>query len=259
MIATQVLQTPDGAAVGVRHAGSIGPALVFVHGVGSTAAIWDMQLAAFADRYRCFSIELRGNGVPPDPDPSLITRPGFASDVLTVLDWAGVERATLVGCSLGGVVGFELWSRAPERIESYVIVGSFAKYPDGQVYADGVKEAVRAAGDMTSFARMRAAKLSMPPDREAETIEQMALKSVTSYLASTQATWTGDYTAVLLTITVRSLVTCGERDAVAPPALSRAIASGIPGSRYELVPDAGHVANADNPQAFNAMLEKFLA
>jgi 3-oxoadipate enol-lactonase len=258
MIASVALQASDGAALGVRYAGDAGPSLVFVHGVGSTAAIWDAQLEAFANRFRCFAIDLRGNGVPPDPDPALITRAGFATDVLTTLDWAGVERATLIGCSLGGVVGFELWSRAPQRIASLVIVGSFAKYPDGQVYADSVKEAVLSTGDMAAFARARAAKLGLPPEREAETIEQMAVKSIPSYLASTQATWTGDYTAVLSTIAVPTLVTCGERDAVAPPALSQIIASGIPGATFEVVPDAGHVANADNPGAFNAMLEAFL-
>ena len=85
-------------------------ALVFVHGVGSTAAIWDHQLEAFGDDRVCAAIELRGNGAcKPDPDPSLITREGFAEDVLTVADALQRERFTLVGCSLGGVVAFELW------------------------------------------------------------------------------------------------------------------------------------------------------
>ncbi len=260
MIHTATLTGPDGVATGVRYAGERGPALVFVHGVGSTAAIWDAQLEAFSNTYACLAIELRGNGVPkPEPDPASITRPGFAADVLAVLAWAGVDRFTLVGCSLGGVVAFELWTREPARFDAMAIVGSFAVYPDGQIYADGIKAAVRASGDMPAFARARAPKLGLPPERERETIEQMAMKMLPSYLAATQATWTGDYTSVLSTIDVPVLVTCGERDAIAPLKLSQEIAREIPGAQLETVPEAGHVANADNPAAFNALLERFLS
>lgn len=260
MIETLSLQAPDGAHTGARRSGSHGEALVFVHGVGSTAAIWDTQLDAFAATNRCYAIELRGNGVPkPEPDPGLITRRGYAHDVLAIADAAGIDRFTLVGCSLGGVVAFELWSIAPQRIASMVIVGSFAAYPNAQAYADGIASAANAAGDMMTFASERAARLGLPPERLRETVEQMGCKDLRSYLAATQATWTGDYRALLPTIDVPVLVACGERDAIAPLALSQEIAAGIPGARLHEVPNAGHVANADAPETFNAMLREFLA
>ncbi|MEO9263768.1 MAG: alpha/beta hydrolase, partial [Candidatus Baltobacteraceae bacterium] len=250
MIETFDVRTPDGAAAAARYSGTGGSALVFVHGVGSTAAIWDRQILAFGDGHRAYAIELRGNGVPkPEPDPSLITRSGYARDVLAVCDRAGIDRFTIVGCSLGGVVAFELWGCAPQRIASMVIVGSFAAYPNGNAYAQSVEAAVREAGDMETFAHVRAAKLGLPPERMRETVEQMAVKTVDSYLAATQATWTGDYTSMLGTIDVPVLVTRGERDGIAPPALSQVIVDGIPRARLALVPSAGHVANADNPAA----------
>ncbi len=260
MIETLSLQTSDGASAGARHDGANGSALLFVHGVGSTAAIWDRQLAAFAATHRCYAIELRGNGVPkPEPDPALITRRGYARDVLAVADAAGIDRFTIVGCSLGGVVAFELWSYAPERIESMAIVGSFAAYPNAQAYADAIAAAVRAAGTMATFANERAARLGLPPERLRETLDQMACKDVHSYLAATQATWTGDYRALLPTIDVPVLVACGEHDAIAPLALSEEIARGIPSARLQVIPGAGHVANADAPAAFNALLAEHLA
>lgn len=260
MIETVTVSAPDGAATGARRAGDQGPALVFVHGVGSTAAIWDSQLTAFADRYRCCAIELRGNGVPkPEPDPALISRAGYAADVLAVADALGIDRFTIVGCSLGGVVAFELWKRAPQRIDAMVIVGSFAQYPNAEAYADGIIAAVNAAGEMSSFAQARAAKLGLPPERTRETIEQMACKAVPSYVAATRATWTGDYTATLPTITVPVLVTCGDHDLIAPLVLSQQIAAGIPGAHLSVVEHAGHVANADAPARFNRMLDEFLS
>jgi 3-oxoadipate enol-lactonase len=249
----------DGAAAGGRHAGASGPALIFVHGVGSTAAIWDSQLDEFGGDFRAVAIELRGNGALADPDPALITREGFAQDVLAVAEASGIDRFTIVGCSLGGVVAFELWKRTPERIEAMVIVGSFAQYPNAQGYADGVKAAARAAGDMANFAQIRAPKLGLPPERTKVTIDQMARKSIPCYVASTQATWTGDYREVLPSIGVPVLVACGQRDTIAPRALSDEITAGIPGARFVEIPEAGHVANADNPQAFNRELRAFLS
>lgn len=242
-----------------RMSGGRGDAVVFVHGVGSTAAIWDYQLRALGDAYRCFAVELRGNGVPkPETRPEEITRDGFVDDVLAVADAAGAERFHFVGCSLGGVVGFELWKRAPQRVRSLTFVGSFAWYPDAAAYVQSVIGAVETAGTMERFAHERAKKLGMPPGKRTdETIEQMACKTVPSYCAATHATWTGDYRDLLDQIAVPALVICGERDTVAPPPFSQEIAGRIPGSRLEIIPGAGHVTNADAPDRFNELLRVF--
>ena len=78
------------------------------------------------------------------------------------------------------------------------------------------------------------------------------------FLAATEATWTGDYRDVLPTIDVPTLVAYGEHDAVAPRALAEEIANGIRGSRIVAIANAGHVANADEPGTFNALLREFL-
>ncbi|MBV9233167.1 MAG: alpha/beta fold hydrolase, partial [Candidatus Eremiobacteraeota bacterium] len=168
---------PDGARTGARVARPPRTArgtLVLVHGVGSTAAIWDRQLAAFRDDYLCAAVELRGNGTLPDPDPGSITRQGYAADVLAVADALGAERFTIAGCSLGGVVAFELWQRAAWRIDAMFILGSFARYPDGQRYADSICAQARELGDVRAFGELRAAQLGLPPERLRETIDQYA-------------------------------------------------------------------------------------
>lgn len=243
-----------------RAAGSHGDAVIFVHGVGSTAAIWDYQLEPLSAQYRCFAVELRGNGVPkPEPPPELITREGFVDDVLAIADAAGAQRFHFVGCSLGGVVGFELWKRAPERVLSLTFVGSFAWYPDAEHYVANVIEAVTTAGTMERFAHERARKLGMPPGKRTdETIAQMACKTLDSYIASSRATWTGEYRDILPRITVPTLVICGEKDAVAPPKFSEEIAGQIPGAQLHVIENAGHVTNADTPDVFNELLLGFL-
>jgi len=139
-----------------------------------------------------------------------------------------------------------------------VLLGTFARYPDGDRQVQAITAEVRAAGDMRAFGERRAAKLGLAAARLHETIEQMACKSVECYLASTQATWTGDYRDVLASINVPVLVAYGEHDVVAPRPLSEEIAWAIPGAKLAMVPAAGHVANADNPAAFNELLRGFL-
>ena len=232
--------------------------LVFVHGVGSTAAIWDYQLEAFGGERLCAAVELRGNGASkPDPNPASITRGGYAEDVLAVADALEIEAFTLVGCSLGGVVAFELWKRARHRVAAMVILGSFARYPDGEQYAERISVQARETGDMRRFGEIRAAKLGLPQHRLRETVEQFAGKSLECFLAATQATWTGDYRDILASIDVPVLVAYGEHDVVAPRPLAQEIASGIPGARLEVVAGAGHVSNADRPESFNALVRSF--
>ena len=249
-----------GVIAGCRLSGRDGAALIFVHGVGSTAAIWDAQLRAFEDDYRCFAVELRGNGASkPDPDPHTITRDGYVDDVLAVAGAVQCDRFHFIGCSLGGVVGFELYRRAPQRIRSLTFLGSFAAYPDGAAYAAGIIESVQRAGSMENFANERVRVLGLPAGtRREETVSQMACKSVQSYQAATLATWTGDYRTMLAGIAVPVLVVHGENDPVAPARFSQEIAANVPGARLERIPLAGHVANADNPEAFNALLREFL-
>src|SRR5579864_4739817 len=104
--------------------GGAGEPVLFVHGVGSTAAIWDYQLADLGDSYRCFAVELRGNGAArPTAQASTITREGYVEDVLGVADASGAPAFHFVGCSLGGVVGFELWKQVPDRMRSITFVG----------------------------------------------------------------------------------------------------------------------------------------
>jgi len=261
MIETRWLKSADGVDVGVRRAGERGPAIIFVHGVGSTAAIWDYQLKGLASRFRCFAVELRGNGAAPDPPPESITRDGFVQDVLTVAAAAGLDHFHLVGCSLGGVVGFELWREAKSRVASLVLADSFVAYPNAEAAANTIIADVKAAGSLRSFAEGRVARVipsGAPPQRFTETVEQYACKSIPSYIASTYATWTGDYRADLATITAPALVICGELDPIAPIALSREIADGISGAKLIVIPGASHVSNADEPAAFNAALEAFL-
>lgn len=261
----------DGLKIAYSDAGA-GPAIVFLHGIGSTRDVWEPQLEALAERYRCIAVEYRGYGeseVPPPKsltpnatDPQAISRAAFARDVFAVLDACAETKAHFCGLSLGGVVTFECFSSHPERVVSLALADTFAYYPRG---VETLGERLKALVDlgMEGFAASRAPGIHHPY-APAAVIErarkQMQSVSLPVYLAATRATWTGDYRALLPKIDRPVLVVWGEYDrAVAPFSLSEEIALLVPDCRgLVTLPDAGHVSNVDNPKFFDEALVAFL-
>ena len=261
----------DGLSIAYIDEGN-GPPIVFLHGVGATKKMWAPQMSMLSERFRCIALDYRGYGeseVPPEKslapdsrDAKAISRAAYARDVVAVLDAAGVNAAHICGCSLGGVVALETYDAKPARVKSLALVDTFASYPRGGSSIDerianldklGIKE----------FAKTRAPGIHKPDAPKTlidQSADDMASIPLSVYKASTRATWTGDYRALLPRISVPAEVFWGELDTtIAPHELSEELANGIPTcSGVVRVPHAGHVANLDNPEFFNLALEAFI-
>src|SRR6266852_5404770 len=108
-----------------------GPALVLLHGLGSSSADWALQLPAFAARYRVISVDLRGHGLSQDGARSY-TVVQMAEDVASLLAQLGEPPAHVVGLSLGGCTAQILAARHPQCVRSLVLCNTFARLrPDG--------------------------------------------------------------------------------------------------------------------------------
>lgn len=261
----------DGLKIAYVEAGD-GPPIVFLHGVGATKRCWQPQLDVLAERFRCIALDYRGYGeseMPPQAslapearDAKAISRAAYARDVMAVLDATGLDAAHLCGCSLGGVVAMECFDAKPARVKSLALVDTFAFYPGA---AESMDERVAALDKLgiVEFARTRAPGV-LKPDADPAVAEaaraDMASIPLEVYKASTRATWTGDYRALLPRIGIPAEVFWGEADTqIAPLALSEQLAAGIPTcSGVVRIPHAGHVPNLDNPEFFNLGLEAFI-
>jgi 3-oxoadipate enol-lactonase len=96
-------------------------------------------------------------------------------------------------------------------------------------------------------------------DLRAETIETMAAIDPDAYRIGAQAVWLADQRDRVAAIRVPALVLCGTEDRITPPILSEELAASIQGARFEPIADSGHLANAEQPAAFNAAIDRFLA
>lgn len=240
----------------------VGDAIIFLHGVGATKRCWAAQLHALSHKFRCIALDYRGYGESDVPPVETISREAYAHDVAAVMDAANIDNAILCGNSLGGVVALEFYNRFANRVRSLVLVDSFAYYPGG---VENMPERIKTLDDLgiEKFAETRSRALFGPdaPDSLVERARaDLASIPLDVYKASTRATWTGDYRALLPTIEVGTMVIWGEFDTkIAPRALSEELARDIPAcDGVSEIPHAGHIPQMENPSAFNALLADFL-
>ena len=247
-----------GVGVEERGGGNAVP-IVFLHGVGSDKSVWRPQLAHFARGRRAIGFDYPGYGESgPVADAS---RDDFAAAMLAAMDALHVERAHVCGLSLGGVVAIAMHAAAPGRCASLVLADSFAIHPDGTAIHQRSVDASRAMA-MRDLAEARVDMLlgsAAPPELRAEVVETMAAIDPHAYRIGAEAVWLADQRDRAAGIAVPTLVLCGAEDRITPPALSEALAALIPGARLATIEAAGHLANAEQPRAFNAAIDAFLA
>jgi 3-oxoadipate enol-lactonase len=229
------------------------PALVLSGGLGTTTAMWDAQVAAFADRYRVLRVDHPGHGDSPVPDgPVTVERIGRA--VLGILDELEVARASFCGFSLGGMVGQWLGANAAGRIDRLVLACTGASLGTAAFYRERA-ELVRREGvePVVAGARERWFTPAFRDSAEARSIID-ALRAVPpeGYAACCEAVGDFDFRAELQRVRPPTLVLFGEHDPVTSPETIDALATGIPYARAAEITGAAHLANVEQPEAFSA-------
>ncbi len=233
--------------------------IVFLHGVGSDKSVWRSQLDHFGRARRALAFDYPGYG-----DSSFLngaTRDDYALAVLAGMDALSIGRAHVCGLSLGGVVAIAMHAAAPDRCVSLVLADSFAVHPDGQAIHDRSVAASHSMS-MRELAEARSGVLlgSTASDAfRAEVIEAMAAIDPAAYRLGAAAVWLADQRERASEIACPTLVLVGDEDRVTPPALSEELRALVAGSTLQRIRGAGHLANAEQPQAFNEAVESFLS
>jgi 3-oxoadipate enol-lactonase len=226
--------------------------LVLSGGLGTTTAMWDAQIQAFAASYRVLRIDHPGHGRSPVPE-GRIEVADISRALVALLDELGIASAAFCGLSLGGMVGQWLGANAPERIERLVLACTGAALGTKQLY-DERAELVRqeGIGVVLDGARERWFTPAFRDSAAAERIlDDLRELPAAGYAACCEAVGTFDFRADLQRITPPTLVLYGEEDSVTPPPVIDELAT-IPGARRVGIPHAAHLANVEQPEAFAA-------
>jgi len=228
----------DGACVHYERRGS-GPLLLLLHGIGSNSRAFRHQLADLSDKWTVVAWDAPGYGGSDDPLVPL-TLSDLADRAVRLLDELGFEQAHVLGVSMGGVIAQLVHHRHPRRVQSLILAdtntgGGGLPEPERSARVEGRLEALERAGPR-GMAEVRPA----------------------GYRAAAIALGQTDLAPLLGEIAVPTLVIHGELDKVVPPEIGRFLAEHIPGAQFVLIPDAGHVANQEQPEAFNEAVREFL-
>lgn len=232
--------------------------IIFLHGVGSDKRVWAPQLEHFGPQRRAVAFDYPGYG-----ESEFVPRAShddFAASILAAMDSLDIARAHICGLSLGGVVAIAIHAAAPARCASLIIADSFAVHPDGQGIHDRSVAASRAM-TMRELAEARSGILlgSVATDEvRAAVIETMAAIDPAAYRLGAAAVWLADQFDRVVAITAATLIIVGEEDRITPPALSHELFRLIADPRIEVIEQAGHLANIEQPRRFNAAIDKFL-
>jgi 3-oxoadipate enol-lactonase len=243
-----------------------GSALLLLHAFPLDASMWDHQVAAFSDRYRCLRPDVYGLGSSPPP-PAGVSLDDVAGAVIAALDERGVESVALVGMSMGGYLAFALLRRGfAQRVRALALCDTRAGADSEQARADRVAmaEQVRRDGGVESIVEPMVGRL-LAPEGAAEfhisdPVRGRIRRGSAAGVAAIQEAMAvrPDSTALLPSITAPTLVLVGSQDALTPPEEARRMADAIPGARLRVIDGAGHLSNLERWEAFNAALAEFL-
>jgi pimeloyl-ACP methyl ester carboxylesterase len=254
------------------------PTLLLSHHFYGSTPVWDRFAPLLADRHRLVAWDRPGFGLTERPLHSThganpYTRSAAAQLGWSLLDAIGVEHVVLVGASAGGSNVLEMYARAPERVRALVLL---APAITGDVGAPprvrpllrtaplrrlGPRVVERFVGDIT---RERSTRSWHDPTRASDD-DLAPYRDLTRVEGWSRGLWEvmtaeppPDLRPVLRSIAVPTLVVTGAQDRTIAPRWGRWVAATVPGGRFALLPDCGHVPHQERPEELAAIVRPFL-
>jgi pimeloyl-ACP methyl ester carboxylesterase len=245
-----------------------GEPLVLIMGFGGDHLAWAFQMPDFSARHRVIAFDNRGVGQTDTPDHPYTTRM-MAGDALGLMDALGIDRAHVLGVSMGGMIAQELALANPERVRSLHLACTFGRPDPYLVALNAAWREMRIALGRESTLRTLGLWLFSPTtyaDRPEliESLLQTSLanpypQSLVGFLRQGEAVAGHDALERLSAIRCQTLVSVAEDDILVPPRFSREILARIQGAELRLVTSAGHGYFLERPDVFNELTLDFIA
>lgn len=243
------------------------PAMVLIHGFPFSSGMWNGQLKMLQEKnLRVIAYDLRGHGQSEVGDGQY-TIELFVDDLLALLDYLNIANTILCGFSMGGYIALRAIERNPGRFNALILCDTMSSADSNEAkirrtssiklvktegvgrFAEGFLKAVFAP---TTF--------DTKPDI-VDVIKKIILSNSPLGVCGSLLAMAGrtDTTDTLSKIIVPTLILVGEHDAVTPRSAAEAMHKRIPNSKLDIIDNAAHMSNLENPDAFNEYLAKFLA
>ena len=250
---TSYLQTGEGSTI------------VLIHGVGLNKEMWGGQIVGLAPRFQVVAYDMLGHGASDNP-PADSSLESYASQLAELLDHLAIERATVVGFSMGGLVARAFALAYPERLDGLVILNSVFNRSEEQ--RAGVMARTLQAAEFgpnanaeNALARWFSNEYRAANPAQIEAIRlTLAANDPQGYLTTYQLFATQDLygSDALGRIQVPTLIATGELDPGSTPEMARQLAARIPGATVRVLAEQRHMMAVESPRMVNQMLLEFL-
>ena len=231
--------------------------IILIHAFPMDASMWGPQVKALHGEAKVVAVNLPGFGGTKAPG-DVMTMAAAAAKAASAAKQAGIGRAMVCGLSMGGYVALELWRQQPGLVAGLVLANTRADADDDAARERRAGLAARLRSEGNGF------MVEAPPPLLTEAAPGVLWRRVKDVIArqpapSIAAAALGmaeraDSTSDLGQIKAPTLVISSSGDTLIPPAITKNIADGIKGSRYEVIEGAGHLSNLEAPERFNALL-----
>jgi pimeloyl-ACP methyl ester carboxylesterase len=232
-----------------------GEPVLMTHGYASTSAMWRPQIEALTQRYRLIAWDMRGHGETDSPEEqSAYSEAHTVEDMAALLRHLGIEQAVIGGLSLGGYMSLGFNLAHPEMVKALILCDTGPGYRNPQAREGWNQTAFRRA---ERFEERGLDALGASPEVEAARRRHRSAAGLARSARGMLAQFDSRVIESLDTISVPTLIVVGENDT---PFLAGSdyMANKIPNARKVVIPDAGHAANIDQPEAFNRAVLEFL-
>lgn len=239
----------DGRALHYRDEGpSDAPALVFSNSLGTDFRTWDPMIAHLPEGFRILRYDTAGHGLSDLAGVRSIE--DHARDLSALMGHAGIDRATVIGLSVGGLIAQALCKAAPAKVTGVIFcdtahrIGTDAIWNDriAMIERDGMEAVVDATMERWFTTAFRSGDASYPMWRN------MLLRTlVAGYCDLARAIRDADFTADCAALDIDALCICGADDGATPPALMRDFAARLPRARYVELTECGHIPCVEQP------------
>jgi 3-oxoadipate enol-lactonase len=233
------------------------------HSLGSSLLMWNPQMKALEPHFQILRYDIRGHGKSEAP-PGAYTLELLGEDAVALLDALEIEKVYWVGLSMGGMIGQSVALNYPKRLRSLALCDTAAAIaPEAQPLWQERIDAVREKGvesqvELTMERWFTPSFLKLNPYMLEVIRKEFLATPSRGYLGCSDAIRKLNYLDRLSEIRIPTLIMVGEDDPGTPVSASEAMYQRIPNSKLVIIKSARHLSNIEQPEVFNANLEKFL-
>jgi pimeloyl-ACP methyl ester carboxylesterase len=240
--------------------------ILFVHGFPLDHSMWNGQINVLSRRFRTIAPDLRGFGGS-GVSEGVVTMERMADDLAALLDALSIdEPIVLCGLSMGGYVALEFWRKYAKRLRGIVFCDTRAAADKPEIAASRLATAERVLAEgvkpVTDSMKLKvfSPHTAATQPQLIEATERVMLRTDPRGIAAASRGMAErrDFTAEQKNIECPTLVLVGADDVLSPPTEMQTMASAIPNARFQIIPNAGHLAPLEQPTEANAVIEEFL-